>query len=159
MMNILYLGAFPPFFLVKRSAGKIDSFYRDSRSLIKGIDGLPDVELKVVTSPDVVSFPKGPFFIKREYDKEENLTLVSSLNISLVKQPWTIVSMAREAGRCIRHCEGKVVVVISYMVFRHVFTLRLLKRLYPKKVVQACVVPDIFFPNKWMRNIDKTFFI
>ena len=156
MINILYLGAFPPDFLVQRSGGKIDSFYRAAQSLIKGIRSLPDVNLEVVTSPDIVSFPKGPFFIKNEYNKEEDLTLVSSLNISFVKQPWTIVSMTREAVRRIRHCEGKVVVLIPYMVFRHVFTLRLLSRLYPKKVIQACVIPDVFFPTKWfLKKVNK----
>lgn len=152
MINILYLGAFPPNFLVQRSGGKIDSFYRASQSLIKGFRNLPDINLKVITSPDIVSFPKGPFFINKEYNKEEDLTLVSSLNISFVKQPWTIVSMTREAVRHIRHCEGKVVVLIPYMVFRHVFTLRLVSKLYPQKTIQACIVPDVFFPTKWIHK-------
>ena len=151
-MNILYLGAFPPLFLVKRSEGKIDSFYRDSRSLLNGFNKISDVQINVVTSPDVVSFPQGPLFIRKEFSKEENVTLVSSFNISLIKQIWTIISMTKEAMRHVRHCKGKVVVIIPYMVFRHVFTLRLLKLLNPKKVIQACVVPDVFFPTNWIHK-------
>lgn len=149
-MNILYLGAFPPKFLVQRSGGKIDSFYRASESLIQGFRSLPEVNLSVVTSPDMGSWPKGPLFVRHETNKEEDLTMVSSLNISFVKQLWTIISMTLEVNRCIRKNEGQTVVLIPYVVFRHVFTLRLLHWLHPRKVVQACIVPDIFFPKKRM---------
>ena len=148
-MNILYIGSFPPRFLVKRSGGKIDSLYRDSQPLIKGLRNQEGVNLKVITSPDVVSYPKGPLYIKKEYDSTEDVTLVGSLNISLLKQIWTIVSMTLEAGKYIRHSKKKVAVIIPYIVFRHVFTLRLLKFLHPRKVLQVCVVPDIFFPSNW----------
>lgn len=149
-MNILYLGTFPPQFLVQRSGGKIDSYYRASESLIKGFRNLSNIELDVITSPDVVSWPQGSLFIPREKSKEEGLTMVSSLNISLIKQFWTIISMTREANRYIRQNNAPTVVVIPYVVFRHVFTLRLLHWLHPRKVIQACVVPDIFFPKKRM---------
>lgn len=146
-MDILYIGSFPPSFLIKRSGGRIDSLYRDSQPLIKGLRNHDGINLKVITSPDVISYPQGPLFIKREYDCEENLTLVSSLNISLVKQIWTIVSMTIEAAKQIRKCSNKVIVIVPYVVFRHVATLRLLRLLFPSKVIQVCVVPDIFFPK------------
>ena len=149
-MNILYIGAFPPSFLIKRSRGKIDSLYRASESIISGLSNLSDVNLKVITSPDIVSWPKGPLFIHKEKSEEENLTMASSLNISFLKQIWTIVSMIKIAHSFIRKNEGQTVVMISYMVFRHVITLRLLHFMHPHKVIQACVVPDIFFPKKWL---------
>ena len=147
-MNILYLGAFPPKFLVQRSGGKIDSYYRDTEPMLQGFRNLSYINLNVITSPDIASWPQGPLFIPHEMSKEENLTMVSSLNISFVKQLWTIISMTREASRYIRQNDGQTVVMIPYVVFRHVFTLRLLHWLYPRKVVQSCVVPDIFFPKK-----------
>lgn len=155
-MNILYLGAFPPKFLVQRSKGKIDSFYRASDSLIQGFRNHADLNLNVITSPDIISWPKGPLFVPCETSKEEELTMVSSLNISFIKQLWTIISMTRAAIRCIRKNEGQTIVMIPYVVFRHVFTLRLLHRLYPHKVVQACTVPDIFFPKKRIMKIINT---
>ena len=156
-MEIIYLGAFPPFFLVKRSEGKIDSLYRDYESMVKGLRGIPDVHLKVITSPDIVSWPKGPLLLKREENYEEDVILVSELNISFIKQFWTILSLTYEAGKYIRNYNGKVAVIIPYMVFRHVFTLWLLKKIYPKKVYQICVVPDIFFPKKLVNRIMNAF--
>ena len=108
-MNILYLGAFPPAFLIKRSGGRIDSFYRASESLIEGFRSLSDVKLDVITSPDLSSWPRGPLFIPREESRDDGVTLVSSLNISFIKQLWTIISMTYECIRCIRKNEGKTV--------------------------------------------------
>lgn len=152
-MNIIYIGCFPPSFLVRRTNGRIDSLYRDAEPLIKGLSNHTEVELSVITSPDVASWPKGPLFIHRELNSDEKVTLVSSLNISVIKQPWTIISMAVEVGRLLRKCQNKVAVIIPYIVFRHVVTLRLLHLLFPKKVVQICVVPDVFFPKKRMKRM------
>ena len=149
-MNILYLGAFPPNFLIERSRGKIDSLYRAAEPLINGLNQRDDTILHVITSPDIASWPKGPLYVKREKNHHEHVTLVSSLNISFIKQIWTILSMTWEAGNIIRRNEGKVAVIIPYIVFRHVFSLRLLHFFFPKKVIQICVVPDIFFPRKWI---------
>lgn len=154
--NILYLGAFPPSFLVKRTDGRIDSLYRATEPLFTGLRSRGDVCLKVITSPDIPSYPSGPLFLKREINKVEDVTLVSSLNISFIKQLWTIASMTIEVIRYIRKCNEKVVIIIPYIVFRHVFSLRLLHHLFPNKVVQVCVVPDIFFPSKWInRKINR----
>lgn len=156
MINVLYLGAFPPEFLIKRSKGEIDSLYRDSQTIIKGLRLNSDVKLKVITSPDLLSWPHGPLYINREVNENEHLTLVSSLNVRIIKQVWTIISLIRESRPFIKQSESQVVVLIPYMVFRHVFTLRILKLLYPKKVIQACVVPDIFFPhNRVKRLVNK----
>lgn len=156
-MNILYIGAFPPKFLIKRSGGEIDSLYRDSEPLIQGLRELDNVNLQVITSPDIISWPKGPLFISGEKNDEEDLIMVSSLNISFVKQLWTIVSMVCSAINCIRENKGKTVVIIPYLVFRHVFTLRLLYLFFPNKVIQACVVPDIFFPKRWFNKKVNSF--
>lgn len=156
-MNIIYLGVFPPNFLIKRSDGKIDSLYRTSEAIIYGFRCIPNVNLHVITSPDIPSWPKGPLFVSHENNDEEKLTMVSSLNLSFIKQFWTILSMTIDASRIIRKTEGKTVVMIPHLVFRHVFTLRLLHFLYPQKVVQASIVPDIFFPKKWFSRQINSF--
>lgn len=156
-MNVLYIGSFPPDFLIKRSGGRVDSLYRDYQAIINGLRLQEGTNLEVITSPDIASWPRGPLFVKHENSCSERLTMVSSLNITLLKQFWTIVSMAREAGKIIRKSDEKVVVVIPYIVFRHVVTLRLLHALFPKKVVQAVIVPDIFFPTKWHWKIINRF--
>ncbi len=153
MLNVLFLGAFPPQFIIKKSKGRIDSRYRASEALIKGLRNQEEVNLKVITSPDLYSYPQGPLYINREYNSIEDLTLVSSLNIPFVKQLWTILSMMFEARKHIKRCEGKVVVIIPYIVFRHVLTLRLLHLFYRQRVIQACVVPDIFFPKERIHRI------
>ena len=152
-MKIVYIGSFPPDFMVERSGGKIDSLYRAHNPLIRGLREHPDVVLNVITSPDVASWPRGPFFIRREYNRAKEVTLVSSLNISFLKQVWTIASMVREANKIIRQSKETVVVMIPYMVFRHVFTLRLLKFFHPKVVFQASVIPDVFFPDGWLAKM------
>lgn len=148
-MKIVYLGSFPPDFMVERSGGKIDSLYRAHKPLIRGLRERADVSLNVITSPDVPNWPRGPFFICKENNETEDVTLVSSLNMSFLKQVWTILSMSHETNKIIRQSKEIVVVMIPYMVFRHVFTLRLLKWLHPRRVFQACVVPDVFFPDSW----------
>ena len=121
-MKIVYLGAFPPDFLIKRSAGKIDSLYRAYQSLIRGLKENNDNELIVITSPEIASWPGGPLFIRREHNEREGLTMVSSLNLPIAKQFWTILSMFFEVSRSIRHAKNKVIVIIPFLVFRHVFT-------------------------------------
>lgn len=155
-MNIIYIGAFPPNFLVERSEGRIDSLYRDDQAIIKGLYCQDDVSLSVITSPDIASWPKGPFFVHRERDDVEGITMVSSLNVSILKQLWTVASMLREANRLINKYDGRVFVIVPFLVFRHVFVLRLLKWLHPRKVVQAIIVPDIFFPsNRLLKRVNR----
>ena len=49
-----------------------------------------------------------------------------------------------------------MIVIIPYIVFRHVATLRILHFIHSKKIVQICVVPDVFFPHKWInRAVNK----
>lgn len=146
-MNILYLGAFPPAFLIKRSGGKIDSLYRASEPLLKGLKEMADVDLKVITSPDIFRYPRGPFFIKHEENREEGVTMVSMLNIPFIKLLWSIVTMTLESCKHLRKYNEEVVVIIPYLVYRHVITLWLLHKIFPKKVIQTIIVPDLFFPK------------
>ena len=157
LMNILYIGAFPPAFLVERTLGKIDSLYRASEALINGFRSIDEVHLKVITSPDVFRYPHGPLFIKHEENKKEDVTVVSMLNLPIIKQWWSIRTLLGEAKKYLRAIEGPVVVIIPYVVLRHATVLTKLYRLFPDKVVRACIVPDIFFPKsrRGRRSNDK----
>lgn len=158
-INILYLGAFPSTKLIKSSKGKIDSLYRATQTMIKALRELPNVNIKIITSPDIKSFPHNKIYFKRMYDDIDDVTMVSSLNISIIKQMWTIFSMAKECIKLIRRNNDKTVIIIPYMVFRHVATLRLIKLLCGKKVKACMVVPDIFFPkakiSKFLNNLTE----
>ena len=146
-MRILYIGAFPPDFLIAKSKGKIDYLYRAHTAIIKGLRGTSDVELHVITSPDMASYPKCPLFVKKEYNRDEDVMVVSSLNLPILKQFWTICSMVIAACKIIRQSRSPIVILIPYVVLRHVVSLRILHLLFPRRVIQACVVPDVFFPK------------
>lgn len=143
-MNILYLGAHAPEHLINKypqySLGK----YKVSQFIIDGLRRRDDCKEWVITSPDLPSYPALPMYIRRYQD--EKLTMVSSLNITVLKQIWTIFTMSWNASKIIRR-EKIDCVYIPYMVFRHVAVTRILKHLFPR--IKICLmVPDIFFLKK-----------
>lgn len=148
MMNILFIGSHPTSQLIKSTEGKIDSLYRDSNALIEGFRSLSDVKLDVITSPDIRSFPKNRLFFKKHFDNLDNTTMVSSLNLPILKQFWTICSMLIEARRIIKNNKGDTTIILPYMVFRHTAVGRILQSFFPHKVKICIVIPDIFFPKK-----------
>lgn len=154
-MKILFLGQFPSTKTIVDSNGKIDSLYRDSAALIAGLNKLDGVELSVVTSPDVVSFPKGKFYFNSFYDQTDHAYSVSNLNLPIIKQIWTAISMVMAV---IRNAppKGSFSVIIPYMVFRHVLTTRILKLIYGKRIIVCTIIPDIFFPvQRIVRFVNK----
>lgn len=147
--NILFIGSHPPQKLIKEK--NIDSLYRCSETIISGIKAREDINLSVITSPDIVSFPKQDFYFPSFIDEDSTL-MVSSLNLPVIKQFWTIVSMIIASRKIIKRCDGNTIVMIPYMVFRHVAVSRLLKLLFPKKVEVCIIIPDIFFPNNFFHK-------
>jgi len=147
-MNILFIGEFCTSSFKKKYRRKVESFYRVSEFLIKGFRQIQNVNLSVITSPDIASYPRGPLYIKSHYDNNDEIKIVSSLNISFLKQLLTIIAMVSNAKKIIRKNEGITTVIIPYMVFRHVFASRLLKILFNKRVKICTIIPDIFFPTK-----------
>ncbi len=150
-MDILYLGSFPPQFLIEKSQRKIDSFYRTGELLVNGLRKRDDVKLRVITSPDIVSFPKLNLFYP-SFTDVEGTTMVSSLNLPWIKQLWTIITMVTESIKHVKKVRGEITVIIPYMVFRHVIALRLIKLLYPKKVKTCVIIPDVFFPDSIIKR-------
>lgn len=155
-VKILFINNLPTTKLINSSGGKIDSFYRSSAYLIEGLRLIPEVNIKVITSPDIKSFPHNKAYYKRMYDEIDDITMVSSLNISYVKQLWTIISMVVEGIKHIRNSKDVTYVIIPYMVFRHVMASRILKLICGKKMKGCIVIPDIFFPqNKIFKLVNK----
>lgn len=148
-MNIIFLGQFPTKRAIMESNGAIDSLYRDSAAVIDGLRTLDYVDLSVVSSPDVISYPKGRLYFQSFYDEYDNAYSVSNLNLPVLKQLWTILAMTKKvlqiAPKNMDFC-----VIIPYMVFRHVLTTRLLKLIYGKRLIVCTIVPDIFFPKKYL---------
>ena len=145
--NILFIGSHPPTKLIKEK--NIDSLYRCSETIISSLKARSEVSLTVITSPDIASFPKKDIYFSSFVDEDKTL-MVSSLNLPVIKQIWTIVSMTIAARRFLKKSSENTIVMIPYMVFRHVAVTRLLKFLFPRKVKVCIIIPDIFFPSSFL---------
>lgn len=152
-MEILFLSAHVPRFLVRRSGGKLDSLYRDTEALIDGLRSVDRVHIKVLTAPDIPSYPQGPFYVKGEIDHEEGVALIGWLNLPIIRFFWSVASMVLSAAKHLNESNERVIVFIPYIVFRHTLISRILKLLYPRKIIQAVVVPDIFFPEGKIKKL------
>ena len=115
-IKIVYLGAFPTTQLIDKSDGKIDSLYRTSQTLINALRKLPNVNLTVITSPDIKSFPHNKFFYKKMYDDIDDVSMVSSLNVPIIKQLWTICSMTKECIKHIRKNDEQTIAILTHEI-------------------------------------------
>jgi glycosyltransferase involved in cell wall biosynthesis len=147
-MNILFIASFYPHKLESKLGMTAKSLYRSSEFLIKGFKANNKIKISVITSPDMVSYPHGQIFIKNHHDIDEKIQIVSSLNISYIKQIWTIFSMFHFAKKLVNSNIGDTIVIIPYMVLRHVIVTRLLKIRFGGKIKVCTIIPDIFFPQK-----------
>jgi len=148
-MNILYIGAFCLNSIVRKYPSYGLDIYKTSEFIIKGLRQKQGVNLDVITAPDVPSYPRLPqIWFKKEYDIQESFLSVGLINIVGVKQISIIYRLYKEACRIIKQKEGKVYVIIPYMVFHHVCVTSLLKAKFKEKVIICQTIPDIFFPPK-----------
>ena len=146
-MRILFLGSFPTTKLIKDSNGTIDSLYRDDHAIIEGLRQQSDVEVNVITIPDIPSYPKQKLFLKGYDDSTDIVRSLSLLNIPVIKQLWTVVALYFVAKKYVKNSKGTVFVFVPYIVLHHTLPARLLKRRFGAKVKVVTVVPDIFFPS------------
>ena len=146
-MDILYLGSFPTSELIANSNGRIDSLYRDDHAIIKGLRSIDGNTIRVITIPDVGSYPTNKIWINGHYDATEDVYSLPLLNIPLLKQIWIIVYLFIAAFNYINKCKQAIVVFVPYIVFHHVVPAHLLKVCFRNKVRTVLVAPDIFFPN------------
>lgn len=146
-MNVLFLGNHPPQDLIDKYSGRFDSFYRSNEALIEGFRKHNEVNIRVITSPDIPSYPKEDFYFKSLFSSRDDTLMASALNVPIIKHFWTAFSMFFEARKVIRKNKGCTYVIIPYMVFRHVLALRLIS-LFCKNVKVGMVIPDVFFHDK-----------
>lgn len=160
-MNILYIGAFSVKSIVERHPSFALDKYKTSEFLIKGFRQLEDVNIDVITAPDVPSYPKLPISFKREFDIDNKVTSVRFINIKGIKQFSIVRNLYKEACKVIRQNNDKTYVIIPYMVFHHVCVARLLKKKFSDKVVICQTIPDIFYTKKktsawyWMNKYSE----
>lgn len=146
-MNILYIGSFATKDIIEKYPNMGIDIYKVSEFLVKGFKESEDINLKVVTSPDLPKYPKiDEIYIKHRI--VDDIELVSSVNLAIIRQVWTIFSMLFACSRTIRKNNDKTYVIIPYMMFRHVIVTRLLKLIHKNKVHICTIVPDIFFYEK-----------
>lgn len=143
-MNVLFVGNHPPKSLIESTNGRINSFYRSSEAMIDGFRKRDDIIIDVITSPDIPSYPKERMFFKKVYSETDNVLMVSSLNVPVIKHLWTSIALFFAARRIIKGRKEITYVIIPYMVFRHVIALRLI-HLFCKRTRVGLIIPDVFF--------------
>ncbi len=143
-MNILYIGSFSPSYLVKEFSQYSLGKYHTFQDLIKGIGYNDNVKSFIITSPDIPSYPKFPsIYVKSA--KKDGVLMISTLNIPVIKQIWTLIALLVASISIIKK-NNIDIVFIPYMVFKHVLLARMLQILFRKKV--CILIPDVFFPTK-----------
>lgn len=145
-MNILFIGAFAPDYLVKEFPNQGLGKYQVSQFMIEGLKKMNGANVYTITSPDLRSYPSFPkLYIKAR--NEDSIELVSSLNMPIIKNLWTIVSLLLSALKFIKKNQVDYI-ILPYMVYRHVIVGRFIQFIFRNKVKVCLVIPDIFFPNK-----------
>lgn len=146
-MNILYLGSFATKDIISKYPNVGIDIYKVSEFLVKGFKEKEGINLKVITSPDLPKYP----IINELYINHrivDDVELVSSLNLAVIRQVWTIFSMFFACSRIVRKYKERTYLIIPYMMFRHVIASRMLKLIYRNKIHICTIVPDVFFYEK-----------
>lgn len=151
--KILFIGEFPTTNLIKESQGKIDSLYRDSQAIIAGLREQDGASITVFTVPDIASFPRQKPFIRGFYDSVDDVTSLTLLNLPYIKQLWIPLSIIFSSFRLIRRNKGITTIICPYMVLHHVLAARALKICFGKKVKIITVIPDVFFPKRYLLKL------
>lgn len=164
-LDIIYLGSFPTSRMISSSNGRIDSLYRDDQALIRGLRSVEGVSIKVITIPDIGSYPSNPLFISGFYDEQDDVYSLPIFNFPVIKLLWTVSLIFCRATRIINHTQGRVYVFTPYIVFHHILPACLLKLFFRKRIKLVLVTPDIFFPksllskllNKWSEQMAQKY--
>lgn len=152
-MNVLFLGRFYPETLLKTiqtdTRGKVGfSNHNFEMSLIGGFATLPDVNLRVVTSPMAFSFPHNNRRAWIRYERymtgKVEVTSVGFCNIAGINLLSPLKPLEREILRCLdKFPEGDILIVqntpsalLSTALFRAIDKTK-------RKVVTTLVIPDV----------------
>ena len=151
-MNILYIGNFSPNSLLAIYPDLGLDTYKTSEFLIRGFRQIDEVYLRVITAPNVGSYPKfSQKIIKREITEDGTIS-VGFYNYPVIKQLMITKALYNEACKIIEASEGKTYVIIPYVVLHYVRVARKLKKRLGNKVIICQIVPDIFFPKKCLHR-------
>ncbi|MBQ9474850.1 MAG: glycosyltransferase [Bacteroidales bacterium] len=137
---------------IRRELG-IDSLYRDFYAHIDVLRSVQGSELKVITAPDLGSWPSNKLIIRGFYDNEDNARSVGIFNFPFLKQFWIVLSLFFAAASAIRKSGESTVVVIPCLVYHHVAAGTLLKLRFGSRVSLLQIVPDLFFPQGGLEKL------
>lgn len=153
MMNILFLGRFYPKKILETISqdtdGKVGfSNHNFEKSLIAGFSSNDDVNLRVVTSPMVFSFPHNnkKAIIKKEQYIENGISIRSTgfFNLAFVNTLSSIFSLVRVLCSELKKYEGNVVnVVVNTPNIIHSIALEIACNFVGKKINKLLIIPDV----------------
>jgi len=151
-MNILYIGQFSPKSLLERYPDRGLDTYKTSEFLIKGFRERNDINISVITAPDVGSYPKFPQVLFKSSIEKDGTIVAGFLNLSFIKQLMITNNLYKEACKIIDKNEDQTYIILPYLVLHYVRIGRKLKARYGGKVKICQIIPDIFFPKKWLNK-------
>lgn len=152
-MNVLFVGRFfPPCLLetlIDDSKGKAGmSNHNFEKSIITGLSQHKDVYLKCVSTPGVYSYPtnNNKFYTKAEHFTFSGVEMfsVGFCNLRVLKEIWSIISLAVQLLKCISLYEGdRVDVIVNTPNERLLYGLKIARLFSSKKLTQTVIIPDI----------------
>lgn len=146
-MNILYIGAFS----IKSIVAKYPEYgldtYKTSDFLLCGFRKVDNVNLQVITAPEVGSYPKLPQ-VRFKRVEEEGVISIGFFNIKGIKQLMIVHRLYKEAVNIIGKNQGKTYVVFPYVMAHYMLISQKLKRKFGDKITICQIIPDIFIHTK-----------
>lgn len=117
-------------------------------SIINGLCAQDDINLRCITIPGVYSYPYNNkrFHTKREsYEyKGAAVESISFVNLPLVKEIWSILSLAAKLIRRVRLCrEIKVDIIVNTPDNRLLRAVSIARFFLPRKMTQTVIIPDV----------------
>lgn len=152
-MNLLFIGQFYPRKIAETIAedtfGKVGfSNHNFELSLIKGFSGINGVNIRVISSPQVYSYPHNNkhFFIKKESYNDSGVPVRSTsfVNISGITLLSKPLCLALAILKELRKFNGdEVNVIVNPHSLNLLQGIALAKRLTKKKLQTTLIVPDV----------------
>ena len=117
-------------------------------SIINGLCAQEDINLRCISIPGVYSYPYNNkrFYTKREsYEyKGAAVESISFINLPLVKEMWSTLSLAARLIRRVRKCgESKVDIIVNTPDNRLLRGVSIARFFMPRKITQTVIIPDV----------------
>lgn len=153
MRDVIFIGRFFPVKLqnsvIADSKGKIGmSNHNFEMSIVNGLCSQSDVRLRCITIPGVYSYPYNNrrFYTKREsYEyRGAEIESISFVNLPLIKEIWSTLSLAARLMKRIRKCKGgKVDIIVNTPDNRLLRGLSIARFFMSRKITQTVIIPDV----------------